>query len=131
MGIQEQLFYDSAEKAIDNAILQSGKGFKAVAGALWPSLKDDTAYARLKNCLRDDKPEKLTLDEIIFICQFTGRADPLYYMADELSHSRPEPRAAEEIVAGLAGQLQQIFQMASPIMDQIERVQKQIAKGAK
>ncbi|RDH86387.1 MAG: hypothetical protein DIZ78_09465 [endosymbiont of Escarpia spicata] len=99
---QEQFWYDSAEEAVNAAILKSGKKPKAVAVELWPHMKMDSAYARLKNSLRDDKDEKLTLDEIIHICRVTASYDPLYYMAEELSHSRPQFRAPNDQEADLA-----------------------------
>lgn len=131
MSTQEELFYESAEQAIDNAIQSSGKGSKAIAAALWPSLKQDTAYARLRNSLNPEKPEKLSFDEIILICQITSRLDPIFYMADELSCTRPEFRAPADEAAILANQMQQILQVQKTLMDRFERLQHPSLRMAK
>lgn len=98
---QDPLFYDSAMHAVECAITASGRPFKEVAAHIWPTKKPDTAYARLKSCLNDDKDEKLSFEEIIEICRFCNRFDPLFFFADECSHSRPEPRAPEDEKAEL------------------------------
>lgn len=122
MSGQQMLFYDSAEQAVENAIQLSAKGFKAVAAALWPSLKQETAYARLKASLNPDKSEKLTLDEIAFICRFTGRADPLFYLADELNFMRPEPLVPRDEAAHLLEQFQLLTQQQKILQERLERV---------
>lgn len=125
---QEQLWYDSAEEAVNAAIVRSGKKPKEVANALWPGMKMDSAYARLKNALRGDKPEKLTLDEIIQICRVTDRFDPLYYMADELSHGRPQPRAPEDEQADLAHEAARLAQSVQQLMRRFDHIEQRKAQ---
>lgn len=60
------MFPESIEDAIGFDIQAVG-GYKKVAGMLWPQLKIESAYARLKNCLRDDKDEKLDPSELLLI----------------------------------------------------------------
>lgn len=98
---QDLLFYDSAMHAIDCTITSSGRHYKEVAAYLWPSKKPESAYARLKACLNDEKDEKLSFEEIIAICKFCNRFDALFFFADQCSHSRPEPRAPEDEKAEL------------------------------
>ena len=83
-------FHASAEDATSAAIHKSGKPLKALALELWPSLKLDTAYSRLRGCLNADRPEKLTADEHLMIARLTDQFDFLHYCAQELHHSRPE-----------------------------------------
>lgn len=98
---QDKLFYDSAMHAIACAITESPHTFEQVAVHIWPSKKMSTAYARLKACLNEEKDEKFSFEEIIEICKFCGRFDPLYFFADECQHSRGEPRAPEDEAAAL------------------------------
>lgn len=112
---QDQLFYESAMQAVTRAITESGRPMKQVATHLWPSKKPDTAYARLKACLNEDKDEKFSFEEIIEICRFCERFDPLYFFADECSHSRGEPRAPEDEKA----QLQREFVTAARTVQNI------------
>lgn len=119
---QEELWYDSGEQACDAAILKSGKKAKEIANALWPGMKMDSAYARLKNALNADKAEKLTLDEIIHICRLTGHYDPLFYMADELSHTRPTYRSAKDQEAQLATEAARLASQVGRLMDRLDKI---------
>lgn len=96
-----RLFYDDELLAVEAAILDSGKSHKEVAMHLWPARKPETAYARLKSCLSPDRDDHLTLGEIVAICKFCDRFDPLYFMADELSHGRPAQITKETELARL------------------------------
>lgn len=106
MGAQEHLWYDTDADAINAAIHASGKTFEQVASALWPSMKMSSAYARLKNCLRSDKDEKLSFAEVIFICRETGRFDPIFHACDELSLHRPAIKAPADEKAELLHTIQ-------------------------
>jgi hypothetical protein len=96
-----KLFYDDEYQCIDAAILDSEHTYKEVAHFLWPGKKPESAYARLKACLNAEKDERLTFGEIIAICKFCDRFDPLFYMADELSHDRPRQVTKETELARL------------------------------
>lgn len=117
---QEQLFYDSAEEAVNAAIVKSGLKPKEVAVELWPAMKMDSAYARLKNALNPDKHEKLTLDEIIHICRVAQRFDPLFYMADELCHTRPILRAPKDEGAELLREIHEQYNHIGAMMKKLE-----------
>ena len=120
--VQEEAFYDSDIEAVNAAIVKSGRKAKEVAHGLWPHLKMDTAYARLKNALNADKAEKLTLDEIILICRLTHRFDPLFYMADELSHARPVFKEPKDQEADLAHETQRLADQVSRLMQRFDRL---------
>jgi hypothetical protein len=119
---QEELWYDSAEEAIRNAITNSGKRMKEVAHELWPHMKMDSANTRLSNSLDPTKAEKLTLDEIVHICRVTGRPDPLFYMADETGYSRPEIRAPEDEEALLMREFVQSQRRMEQVVQRMERL---------
>ena len=78
-------WYDSLHNAIVN-----GEGYKATASHLWPDHKLDTAYARLKACVNPEKTDKLDFGQVIEVCRFNDRFDPLYCFCDETHHKRPE-----------------------------------------
>lgn len=113
-------FRESAEDATQAAIHKSGKALKALAFDLWPTLKADSAYARLRGCLNHDRPEKLSADEHIAIARLTGQYDFLHYVAQELHHSRPEPVAPEDELTGL---LRQFNENARGLAKLGERIQ--------
>jgi hypothetical protein len=116
-----KLFYGDENEALRSAI-ESGKGYKATAAYLWPSLKPETAYARIKACVNEDKAEKFAFSEIIALCNFNGRFDPLMYACDETHHDRPQERAPADKHAQLMQQFIQTGEQMKRIADQIERL---------
>lgn len=66
----QDMFPESIEDAIGNDVQAIRGGYKTVAASLWPSINPSSAYARLKNCLRDDKDEKLSPSELLLIKQW-------------------------------------------------------------
>ena len=103
------------------AMLASGKTPKQVASALWPSMKPDSAYARLKNSLRPERDEKLSFAEVIFICRETNCFDPIYYACDELTLHRPLPKAPADEKAELLLTIQKQQAQLLQAMARLER----------
>lgn len=97
-----KLFYDDENDAVAQMIANSERTFKECAAFLFPHLKPESQYARLKNCLRSDKTdEKLSFGQIIALARFCEAYDALYFMADELDHDRPVKRAPADELAEL------------------------------
>lgn len=121
MNHQSPIWYDSDAEAINAAITSSGKSFKQVAVALYPAMKMDSAYARLKNCLNESKDEKLSFAEVILICKETGCLDPIYHACDELSLHRPAVKAPKDERAELLHTIQQQQAQLLQTMARLER----------
>lgn len=83
---QNKLFFDTVYDAIGSDILDAG-GYKVVAGKLWPSMKQASAYARLKSCIDEHKDEKLDPEEVHLIAKMakvvTGSSNYLIYTGQE------------------------------------------------
>ena len=127
MTAQTPLWYDTDADAINAAIAASGKTFKQVASALWPSMKMDSAYARLKNCLNADRDEKLSFTEVIFICRETGNFDPIMHACDELSLHRPTPKVPADEHAEL---MQTIARQQASLLQTMQRLERKNALQA-
>lgn len=94
-----RLFYDDEFDALAQTISNSEKTFKQCAGFLFPSLKPDSQYATLKNCLNPEHERKLDFGQIIALCDFCQTFDALYFMCDELNHERgAQKNPVDEIV---------------------------------
>lgn len=94
--MQAKLFFEDEYEALNLMISNSGKSAKEVAGFLFPHMKPDSAYARLKACLNPDKDERLTFGQIVAAMNFCGCYEPLMYACDETLHARPDRKAPED-----------------------------------
>lgn len=108
-----KLFYDDEFDAIATAIGQSGKPFKIVAGHIFPDMKPESAYARLKECTNPTGDQRLTFGQVIRLMNFCESYDPLYYACDESLHARPDRKAPEdeavklvEVINGATGTIE-------------------------
>lgn len=91
-----KLFYDDEFDAITQAINDSGKPFKLVAAHMFPDMKPDSAYAKLKKCTNVDGDERLTFGQVIRLMVFCECYDPLMHACDETLHARPDRKAPED-----------------------------------
>lgn len=97
-----QSMYDDEYDALNQMISNSQKATKDVAVFLFPHLKMESAYARLKACLNSDKDDRLSFGQIIAAMRFCGTFDPLMYACDETLHGRPDRKAPEDQAARIA-----------------------------
>ncbi|MBW8461294.1 hypothetical protein [Acidovorax sp.] len=94
--------YDDEYDALNRMVANSAKTSKDLAVYLFPHLKMESAYARLKACLNPDKDERLTFGQILAAMRFCGTFDPLMYACDETLHARPDRKAPEDQAARIA-----------------------------
>lgn len=116
-----RLFYEDPQAALRNAIENNVHGyeFKKIACLVYPNLKPESAYARLKAVIHPEKDEKADLWEVKQICSVCGRYEPLYWLCDELEHARPVSRApldkAQELVTEFNRGVQELKILAARI----------------
>lgn len=91
-----KLFYDDEYDAIATAIGNSGKPFKIVAAHMFPDMKPESAYAKLKACCNPTGTERLSFGQVIRLMHFCECYDPLLYACDETLHARPDRKAPED-----------------------------------
>jgi hypothetical protein len=91
-----KLFYDDEFDAIATAIGNSGKPFKIVAAHMFPDMKPESAYAKLKACCSPTGDERLTFGQVIRLMAFCESYDPLMHACDETLHARPDRKAPED-----------------------------------
>lgn len=83
---QGALFHDSLGDAIGADIAAAG-GFKVVAAKLWPA--ESNSAQKLRNCLNDTQPHKLSPDEVLQIKRFAyehGSTCTVDYEAQQLGY---------------------------------------------
>lgn len=91
-----KLFYDDEFDAIATAIGGSGKPFKDVAVYMFPDMKLESAYARLKACCNPAGDQRLTFGQVMRLMSFCESYDPLLHACDETLHARPDRKAPED-----------------------------------
>ena len=93
---QDVLFFEDEYESFNLMVSHGSKTGKELAGYLFPHLKPDSAYARLKSCLNPEKDERLTFGQIIAAMNFCGSYEPLMYACDETLHARPDRKSADD-----------------------------------
>lgn len=123
--MQSELFHDDIYSALDAAIMALG-GYKKVAGWLFSNKTLDTAYAHLKNCMREDKSEKLSPHELLMIMQAArdiGVHDVMNYLADAANYQRPQTLEPKDEMMELQKRYIEAAKAMQHIAQRIERVQ--------
>lgn len=123
---QEKLFHESWENALHATVVALG-GYKKVAGDLWPAMKLDSAYAKLKGCLNEEKEsEKLTLSEIEAITRKgreIGVDSSAYHFCASTGYDKPKPVNPAEKKAELMEQVVLTGEVLKGLFAQLERYQ--------
>jgi len=127
--MQSNLFFEDEFEALNLMVSNSEKSAKELAGYLFPHLKLDSAYARLKACLNPEKDERLTFGQIIAAMRFCECYEPLMYACDETQHARPDRRAPEDEKVRLVEAINSAATMLQKAMRQLEHVQAGSATG--
>ena len=97
-----KLFYDDEFDAIATAIGASGKPFKDVAVHMFPDMKLESAYARLKACCSSVGDQRLSFGQVIRLMTFCEAYDPLMYACDETLHAKPDRKTTDDAALTLA-----------------------------
>lgn len=121
--MQTKLFYDDEYEALNLMVSNSSKSAKELAVYLFPHLKMDSAYARLKACLNPEKDERLTFGQIIAAMNFCECYDPLMYACDETLHARPDRKAPEDEEVRIVESINAAADVMQKAMKQLEMLQ--------
>lgn len=121
--MQTKLFYDDEYEALNLMVSNSSKSAKELAVYLFPHMKMDSAYARLKACLNPDKDERLTFGQIMAAMNFCGQYEPLMYACDETLHARPDRKAPEDEQVRLVEAINSAANIMQKAMAQLEHLQ--------
>jgi hypothetical protein len=118
-----KLFYDDEFDAITQAVNDSGKAWKEVAAHIFPDMKPDSAYARLKSCASATGDQRLTFGQVVRLMVFCECYDPLMHACDETLHARPDRKAPEDEELKLAEVVKSAAGTMERAMKAIERIQ--------
>jgi hypothetical protein len=118
-----KLFYDDEFDAIASAIGNSGKPFKLVAAHLFPDMKPESAYARLKECCSPTGDQRLTFGQVLRLMRYCEAYDPLAYICDETLHARPSRKDPSDELVNLTEVIHGAADTMNRALKAIEHIQ--------
>jgi hypothetical protein len=118
-----KLFYDDEFDAIATAIGHSGKPFKLVAAHMFPDMKPESAYARLKECCSPTGTQRLSFGQTVRLMQFCAAYDPLLYACDETLHARPDRKDPQDQLVNLTEVIHGAADTMNRALKAIEHIQ--------
>jgi hypothetical protein len=122
---EETLYYESFEDAVSLAIRKANKTTKEVAQKLWDKDDPHIAHTRLLEALNPRKKQKLSANEIVWIMNYCGRADPLFWFCQETLHERPAKKSveieSEEILQEIRGHYAKSTKLYQDLLIMLEK----------
>ncbi|MGU7839415.1 hypothetical protein ACV22V_08110 [Burkholderia sp. AW33-5] len=123
--MQTKLFYEDEFEALQLMVSNSGKTIKEVACHLWPDMRPESAYAKLKACLNPKGDENFKFSQVIALMRFCNCYDPLYYICDETLHARPDRKVPEDDVVKLTEAINGAMDVVLKATNALERIRAQ------
>lgn len=119
---QNKLFHEDIYEAMKTDVQASG-GAKKVGCALFPEKAADKAGELLNNCLNADRPEKLSVEQIILLKKIAkqhGSFATVFFECDEIGLSHPTPIEPEDEKARLQREFIASVQMLEKIRGRMQ-----------
>lgn len=120
--MNHKLFYEDEYEALQLTVSSSGKSIKEVAAFLWPAMKPESAYAKLKNCLNPKGDERLSFGQVIALAKFCNQFDALLYFCDETLHARPDRKTPEDESVKLVETIERAADTMGKAMAMLEKL---------
>jgi hypothetical protein len=120
---QSNLFHESLSDALKEVIMQAG-GTKFVGSELWPEISPDAAHRKLLDCLNDNRAEKLSPDQVLFLVRLgrkVGCHSAINYLTGEAGYSTPTPIEPEDEKAQLQRDFIQAAQMMKTLTEKMSQ----------
>jgi hypothetical protein len=118
-----KLFYEDEYEALQLMVSGSGKSIKEIATFLWPEMKPESAYAKLKSCLNPRGDENLRFGQVLALMKFCNTFDPLYYVCDDTLHARPDRKTPGDETVKLVEVIEGAADTLTKARAQLERLQ--------
>lgn len=115
---------DSINEALIVCIKALG-GSKQVAPLLWPEKTPDSAQRLLLDCLNDDRPARLTPEQLIFVLRLSRRAGchaGIEFICAHLSYAAPTPIEPRDEADELRRQFIESTKTLARLAERIERL---------
>lgn len=117
-----RLFYEDEFDALTTMVGESGKTMKECAAFLYPDMKPESAYSKLKDQLNHKGSEQLKFRQVVALAKFCEQYDPLLYFCDETMHARPDRKAPADEKVKLVEAIHGAADVMNKAMRQLERL---------
>lgn len=125
--MQTKLFYEDEHEAFQLMVSNSGKSVKEVACFLWPEMRPESAYAKLKACLNPKGDEQFKFGHVLALMKFCNSYEPLQFACDDTMHARPDRKAPEDDIVKLSETIQSAADVLAKATAALDRIQTQTA----
>lgn len=119
---QPALFHESINDALRDIVKHLG-GVKKVGSDMRPDLTIDNAGRWLADCLNDDRREKLSPDQVLYLLKRgreIGSHGAMAFIASECGYAAPQPIEPEDEKAAL---MRQYIEMGKAMLKAAERIE--------
>lgn len=124
------------ELTLNDALVQCVKaagGSKVVGAKLWPEMALEQAQRALLDCLNDERPRRLSPDQVLLVAQLARDAGCHAYMqhcAQRLGYQTPVPHEPQQQLAELQRQFGQALAQQQVLLGAIQTLMGQLPPGS-
>lgn len=122
---QEALWHDTIEEALRAVVMALG-GPKRVSSELWPGKSITDGARHLNHSLDPDRPEKLSLGEVVWLLQAGSREGvhtAMAHLCQSAGYAEPTPVTPEEQQNALQREYIEAAKAMEQVVKRMERLQ--------
>lgn len=106
------------------ACIKAAGGSKQVGPLLWPEKAPDSAQRALLDCLNEDRPAKLSPEQVLLILRLAGAKgyhDGMNFIAADLGYGTPVPIEPRDEVADLMREFNASVERQAALAEKIQK----------
>ncbi len=114
-------------ESINDALIACAKacgGSKQVGALLWPEKTPDAAQRSLLDCLNEDRPAKLSPEQVMFLLRLArskGCHDGMEFVAADAGYAAPQPIEPRDEMAELQRAFIESVNLQAKLAERMER----------
>jgi hypothetical protein len=115
--------YESLNDALIDCVKAAG-GSKQVGPLLWPEKAPDAAQRMLLDCLNEDRPAKLSPEQVLLVLRLArakGHHEGIAFILGDLGYAPPVPVDPRDEAAELQRQFMDVMGKAETLVQRMER----------
>lgn len=120
--------YESLNEALIDCVRAAG-GSKVVGPLLWPEKTPDSAQRLLLDCLNDDRPAKLSPEQVLLVFRLArakGHHAGIAFILEDLGYAPTAPVDPRDEAAELMRQFTGVMELQQELVKRMERAASRI-----